>query len=120
MEQTPPPVKLMPQQSRLINATDGLRLEVRSGCVWLTRPGDAVDRFLVAGSEIDLHENLVLIQSDSPCDSDGAISTRYSLTPLKAPETLVLQSRTTKPAPSASLKDRLTPIWNLRSALVNL
>jgi hypothetical protein len=86
MHQIPPAAfTLMPQQFRLINATDGFRLEVVRGCLWLTRPGDAVDRFLVAGSAIDLHENHVLIQSDRPSGASTEVSARYVLVPLCAP-----------------------------------
>lgn len=85
MLKIPPAFTLMPQQFRLINATEGIRLEVRSGCLWLTRPGDAVDRFLVAGTMIDLHENHVLIQSDRQPGSVGEVPARYVLVPLRVP-----------------------------------
>jgi hypothetical protein len=85
MHQIPPAFMLMPQQFRLINATEGFRLEVCSGCLWLTRPGDAVDRFLVAGAAIDLHENHVLIQSDRHPGASSGVSARYVLVPLCAP-----------------------------------
>lgn len=85
MLQIPPALTLMPQQSRLINATEGFRLEVRSGCLWLTRPNDAVDRFLVAGSTIELHENQVLIQSDQLPRGLPAVPVCYVLVPLTAP-----------------------------------
>lgn len=85
MVQILPAFTLMPQQFRLINATEGFRLEVCSGCLWLTRPGDAVDRFLVAGAAIDLHENHVLIQSDRHPGASSGVSARYVLVPLCAP-----------------------------------
>jgi hypothetical protein len=74
---------LLPRQTRLINATEGMQLEVQSGCLWLTRPGDAVDRFLVAGSRIALHENGVLLQSDHQPGTRGLEAARYRLTPLQ-------------------------------------
>ena len=73
------------RQTRTINASEGFCLEVLSGCLWLTRPGDAVDRFLVAGSRIELHENQVLIQSDRNPNQTDAVSARYTLVPLAAP-----------------------------------
>lgn len=76
---------LLARQTRMINASEGLRLQVVSGCLWLTRPGDAVDRFLVAGSSIELHENQVLIQSDRHPGAQGLEAARYSLMPLRAP-----------------------------------
>lgn len=86
MHQIPPAAfTLMPQQFRLINATDGFRLEVCRGCLWLTRPGDAVDRFLVAGAAVDLHENHVLIQSDRHPGASSGESARYVLVPLCVP-----------------------------------
>lgn len=85
MNRIPPAFTLMPQQTRLINATEGLRLEVCSGCLWLTRPGDAVDRFLVAGAVLELHENHVLIQSDRHPGAPGLVPARYVLVPLSVP-----------------------------------
>ncbi|MDD2879938.1 MAG: DUF2917 domain-containing protein [Rhodoferax sp.] len=85
MRQIPPAFTLMPLQSRLINATEGFRLEVRSGCLWLTRPGDAVDRFLVAGSTIELHENHVLIQSDRQPGGAPVVPAAYVLVSLATP-----------------------------------
>lgn len=86
MRQIPHTFTLLPQQTRMINATEGFRLEVCSGCLWLTRPGDSVDRFLVAGSAIDLHENNVLIQSDvRPRDSHWTPA-HYVLVPLAKPD----------------------------------
>ncbi|TXT37447.1 MAG: hypothetical protein FD135_3623 [Comamonadaceae bacterium] len=85
MVQIPPAFTLLPQQCRMINASEGVRLEVHSGCLWLTRPGDAVDRFLVAGSVIDLHEDQVLLQSDKYPGAAAELSARYVLRPLCAP-----------------------------------
>ena len=85
MVQIPPAFTLLPQQCRMLNAAEGFRLEVRSGCLWLTRPGDAVDRFLVAGSEIELHEAQVLLQSDRHPGAQDALAARYVLMPLCAP-----------------------------------
>jgi hypothetical protein len=85
MHHISPALMLLPQQCRLINATEGFRLEVCSGCLWLTRPGDAVDRFLVPGAVIDLHEAQVLIQSDRHPGAAGDVAARYVLVPLRAP-----------------------------------
>jgi Protein of unknown function (DUF2917) len=82
MQKSPPALTLPACQTRMVNASQGLRLEVQSGCLWLTRPGDAVDRFLVAGASIELHENQVLIQADrNPCES-AVVAARYALRPL--------------------------------------
>lgn len=83
MHQATHTLTLLPRQSRLINATEGLRLEVHTGCLWLTRPGDAVDRFLVAGDSLELHENLVLVQSDRHPGSSQLQAASYSLRPLQ-------------------------------------
>jgi hypothetical protein len=85
MSQPIPALTLLAAQTRMINATEGFRLEVQSGCLWLTRPGDSVDRFLVAGSSIELHENGVLIQSDRHPGATGLAAARYRLTPIQAP-----------------------------------
>lgn len=84
MPQPIPALTLLAAQTRMINATEGFRLEVQSGCLWLTRPGDDVDRFLVAGSSIELHENGVLIQSDRHPGATGLAAARYRLTPIPA------------------------------------
>lgn len=83
------PHSLLPTHSRLINASEGFLLKVQSGCLWLTRPGDSVDRFLTAGSSIELHENHVLVQSDSPNSKSDAQTALYWLTPLNAPQKVV-------------------------------
>jgi hypothetical protein len=75
---------LLPQQCRLINATEGFRIEVRSGCLWLTRSGDTVDRFLTAGAVMELHEGQVLIQSDRLPGAAGGVVACYVLVPLVA------------------------------------
>lgn len=85
MHHISPALTLLPQQCRLINAAEGFRLEVCSGCLWLTRPGDAVDRFLVRGAVIDLHEAQVLIQSDRHPGAADGVAARYVLVPLCAP-----------------------------------
>lgn len=118
MPRTPPPFTLLPQQSRLINATEGFRLEVQSGCLWLTRPSDCVDRFLVAGSSMELHENQVLIQSDKSHRSADTLPARYTLTPLQAPVTplpakMALQAKKLN-------KNLRQPLWGLRRQLSNL
>ena len=82
MQHLPPVLTLPAQKARMINASEGCRLEVRSGCLWLTRPNDLVDRFLVAGTSIDLHESGVLIQSDTHPGATGLPSTHYVLVPM--------------------------------------
>jgi hypothetical protein len=87
MHSSLPTFTLLHGHCRLINATEGFRLEVRSGCLWLTRPGDAVDRFLVPGAVIDLHEAQVLIQSDHYPGAVGGVAARYVLVPQCVPGT---------------------------------
>ena len=104
-------LSLLPQQTRLINATEGLRLEVQSGCLWLTRPGDAVDRFLVAGDSMELHENGVLIQSDRHPGSSDLQAARYALVPLPV---AISRARAAIPASDKSLVAKL--LWGAPSA----
>jgi len=92
-----PAFTLGPGHFRIINATEGFRLEVRSGRLWLTRPGDTVDHFMVAGAAMDLHENHVLIQSDSHPNSASLAPACYVLVPL--------------PAPSAGKRSRFAIFW---------
>jgi len=113
MQTQPPVLTLLPRQSRLINATEGLRLEVRSGCLWLTRPADSVDRFLVAGSVIELHENQVLIQSDRCPGAPDVQAASYLLMPLRQPTAHPLLSwvrrleRLAQNPPEQGLADRV-------------
>jgi hypothetical protein len=82
MYQTSQPFFLLPRHTRMINASEGLRLQVLEGCLWLTRPGDESDRFLHAGSSIELHEDLVLIESDWDPAHTSVPAARYRLEPL--------------------------------------
>lgn len=90
---------LLPRQTRLINASEGLQFEVQSGCLWLTQPGDPVDHFLVAGERIALHEKLVLIESDRHPGTGALVAARYRLTPLR---------------PAASAQRALSVFWPAR------
>jgi hypothetical protein len=83
MPQAAHTLTLLPGQVRLLNAAGGLRLEVHSGCLWLTRPGDAADHFLVAGDSLELQENLVLIQSDRHPGCSSLPAARFQLAPLR-------------------------------------
>ena len=120
MQHTPPPLTLLPRQSRLINATEGFRLEVQSGCLWLTRPSDCVDRFLVAGASIELHENLVLVQSDKSHCSGSVVPARYTLTPLRVPAPVNPLTSTRFDKGITSSQIRPQPLWGLRKQLLNL
>jgi hypothetical protein len=119
-EPLPPPLTLLPQQSRLINATEGFRLEVQSGCLWVTRPSDCVDRFLVAGSSLELHENLVLVQSDTSHRSADATPARYTLTPLQVPMPVKSTPANVAPQSKNLSKNLRQPLWGLRRQLFNL
>jgi len=95
MTRSIPPLTLLPRQARWINASEGVRLEVLSGCLWLTRPDDAEDHFLVAGSHMELHGKHVLIQSDKTPGADLPSASTYRLTPiasLQRPAFLALSS----------------------------
>jgi hypothetical protein len=85
MQKKPPAMTLMPNQTRLINAAQGFQLEVISGCLWVTRPGDAEDHFLVAGTSLPLRERYVLIQSDKLPQTLCLAPAHYRLAPLKVP-----------------------------------
>jgi hypothetical protein len=82
MPKTVPALTLPDRQTRMINAAEGFRLEVLSGCLWLTRPSDSVDRFLAAGDSLELHEAQVLIQSDRRPGQPERIAASYRLEPL--------------------------------------
>ena len=77
-----PQFTLLPQQTRMFNAGEGLHLEVLEGCLWLTRPGDEWDRFLNAGSGIALTQDRVLIQCVPGTASSTCVAACYRLVPL--------------------------------------
>ncbi len=97
MQKKPPAMTLMPNQTRLINAAEGFQLEVISGCLWVTRPGDAEDHFVMAGTSLPLRERCVLIQSDKLPKTLCLAPAHYRLVPLKVP--------------SASLTARVASGW---------
>lgn len=77
---TPTTLTLFPQQLRRLDARAGLRLEVLSGRIWLTRPGDRLDHFLTAGASIELQQDQVLIAGDP--GASGALLAELRLRPL--------------------------------------
>jgi malonyl CoA-acyl carrier protein transacylase len=121
MPKTIPCLKLLAAQTRMINASEGFHLEVQSGCLWLTRPGDAVDRFLVAGSSIELHENQVLIQSDRHLGATGLEAARYLLTPICLPRSksqgAITKQPTSRLGHSAGVIDAVFSAFGIRPSL---
>ena len=120
MPKTVPALTLPDRQTRMINAAEGFRLEVLSGCLWLTRPSDSVDRFLVAGDSLELHEAQVLIQSDRHPAKPALVAASYRLEPLlstvSAPAAPAMTTRA-KSAMPASDKSAATKLpWRASSA----
>jgi len=105
MQKKPPALTLMPNQTRLINAPEGFHLEVISGCLWVTRPGDAEDHFVVAGTSLPLRERYVLIQSDKLPKTLCLAPAHYRLVPLKVS--------------SASLTSLVACSWQFRSGPIS-
>ncbi len=81
----PAPTRLLPQQTRVIHASDGLRLRVIRGRVWLTQPHVAQDLFLGPGSVVDLLQDWIVVGADAePADTRPELYSEYLLTPLVA------------------------------------
>lgn len=80
--------RLLPRQTRLIHASEGMRLRVVSGRIWLTQPNAAQDLFLGPGSVVDLLQDWVVVGADaeprSPVGSPDPYS-EYQLVPLAQP-----------------------------------
>ena len=85
MHPTPPTTRLLPLQTRMINASNGMRLRVVSGHFWLTQPNAEQDLFLGPGASVDLWQDWVVIGADAgprpPADAPPCYS-EYLLTPL--------------------------------------
>jgi len=57
--------RLLPRQTRVIHASEGLTIQVLQGRLWLTRPGDQTDRFLREGESLELTQDWVVVQADA-------------------------------------------------------
>ncbi|AOW13016.1 hypothetical protein LPB72_18815 [Hydrogenophaga crassostreae] len=83
-----PTTRLLPRQTRLIHASEGLRIRVVTGRLWLTQPGAAQDLFLGPGEAVDLLQDWVLVEADaSPRQgaSESAGFSAYEVHPCAAP-----------------------------------
>jgi hypothetical protein len=90
---TAQPTRLLPRQTRVIHASQGLRLRVVSGRLWLTQPNAAQDLFLGPGAVVDLLQDWVVIGADAeprPRYAAPEIYSEYQLVSLVAarPRTL--------------------------------
>jgi hypothetical protein len=82
------PTRLLPQQTRLIHASEGVRLRVVSGRLWLTQPNVAQDLFLGPGDCVDLMQDWVVIGAEAGSRTDApsaSLYSAYALQPLVAP-----------------------------------
>ena len=83
---TAQPTRLLPRQTRLVHASQGMRLRVVSGRLWLTQPNAAQDLFLGPGDTIDLLQDWVVIGADAePAATQHDLYSAYTLTPLVEP-----------------------------------
>ncbi|MBE0586837.1 hypothetical protein FQZ97_722240 [compost metagenome] len=88
MHPTAQTTRLLPRQTRMIDASAGMRLRVVSGHFWLTQPNAAQDLFLGPGASIDLLQDWVLIGADAgprPSEDAPACYSEYLLMPLVEP-----------------------------------
>jgi hypothetical protein len=82
----PVPTRLLPQQTRVINASHGMRLRVICGRIWLTQPRVAQDLFLGPGAMIDLRQDWIVVGADAePAGARPELYSEYVLTPLFEP-----------------------------------
>ena len=72
------PTRLLPQQTRLIHAKEGVRLRVVAGHLWLTQPNVAQDLFLGPGDSVDLKQDWVVVGADGAVRGAGPVETSYS------------------------------------------
>ena len=100
-----PEFTLLPYQSRMIDARQGLLVEVTAGCLWLTRPGDLSDHFLQAGTSMALQEDRVLLQGEQPAKAGHAGVSRYRISPLPSRQDLASPIQRLEP----SVRPRKSP-----------
>ncbi|HEY9097010.1 MAG TPA: DUF2917 domain-containing protein [Hydrogenophaga sp.] len=72
------PTRLLPQQTRLIHAKEGVRLRVVAGHLWLTQPNVAQDLFLSPGDSVDLKQDWVVVGADGAARGAGLVDASYS------------------------------------------
>ena len=78
MHSIPVPTRLLPRQTRLIHAKEGLRFRVVAGHLWLTQPNVAQDLFLGPGDCVDLKQDWVVVGADGPVQGRGLAEGGYS------------------------------------------
>lgn len=86
---TPQPLstRLLPQQTRVIHASEGLRLRVVAGRLWLTQPNALQDLILGPGDVVVLVQDWVVVGADVEPGGQSAnqlFSCAYELQPLSA------------------------------------
>ena len=107
----PAPTRLLPQQTRVINASTGMRLRVVSGRIWLTQPHVAQDLFLGPGSVVDLMQDWVVVGADAePAGTRPELYSEYVLTPLVEPAPGWLQ-RLRKSRIANRVRSGVSVIW---------
>ena len=107
----PAPTRLLPQQTRLIHASAGMRLRVISGRIWLTQPNVAQDLFLGPGSVIDLQQDWVVVGADAePAGTRPELYSEYVLNPLVEPAPGWLQ-RLRKSRIANRVRSGVSVIW---------
>ncbi|MEZ5703547.1 MAG: DUF2917 domain-containing protein [Burkholderiaceae bacterium] len=72
------PTRLLPQQTRLIHAKEGVRLRVVAGHLWLTQPNVAQDLFLGPGDSVDLKQDWVVVGADGAVRVGELMEASYS------------------------------------------
>ncbi len=87
MQTIPPTSRILPQQTRVIHASQGMRLHVLKGRLWLTQPCAMQDLFLGPGAEVELTQDWVVISADfHPSASLCDVFCEYQISPLLEPD----------------------------------
>lgn len=84
MHTLPPATTLRPGQTRVLNASEGLTIQILPGRMWVTRPDDRQDHFLGAGQGMrltDRQEEEVVVEPDQPAVPGPLCELRYVLVP---------------------------------------
>lgn len=111
MPTLPPATTLRPGQTRVINASEGVTIQVLQGRLWVTRPDDRQDHFLTSGQDMLLTDQLVVVEPDHPAGPGPLCEVRYVLLPQSRQTTSGQRETAPSPAVHTATADNRLRGW---------